>query len=275
MPHGMPVIKTLIQSWTDACSKQNQQEGGGHMRGIHQPYKLSLYSKRVNEFETLPLKRERDLARRYMIGDVHAGQLIINANLRLSLKISKSYYHHALNPLDIIQEGNMGLVKALDMFDPEKGIRFSFHAVWWVHKYISDFLHKECGQKPGYHERPLSLKTALGSDDYEETFFSDHYQNWGGNQGEKYSALIRQTSISHILDTDNGPFNINEKYIMEGRFFGEPGPVPIPISRNMTIFKNHINLLEGEELAAIKDPGGPGFSQGKRDSMNANPIFTL
>jgi RNA polymerase sigma factor (sigma-70 family) len=205
------------------------------MRGIHQPYKLSLYSKRVNEFEALPLERELELARRYQRGDVDAGKVIINANLRLSLKISKFYYHHEYNPLDIIQEGNMGIVRALDTFDPEKRVGFSVHAVWWVHKFIRDLIYKDIEQRPGNPERPFSFGTPQSSGDLEEIFFSGHYPDCSGKQGEKGPAMMRHASISHILDSDNGPLNSHEKHIMQGRFFREPGPVPGPVSRNMTV----------------------------------------
>lgn len=111
------------------------------MRGIHQPYELTLYSRKILEYEVLSMEKEFELAWRYRMGDSGAGQAIIDANLRLVLKISRAYFHYDQDPLDIIHAGNAGLVKALETFDPAGDIRFSRHAVWWVHKYIWNFVH--------------------------------------------------------------------------------------------------------------------------------------
>jgi RNA polymerase sigma factor (sigma-70 family) len=275
MPHGIPVIKIPIQNWTDACSQKDQKEGEKHMRGIHQPYELSLYSKRVNEFEALPPERELELARRYRMGDVDAGQVIINANLRLSLKISKSYYHHARNPLDIVQEGNMGLVKALDKFDPDKGITFSSHAAWWVHTCIRNFIQNDSQQEPGYPEHLFSLESGLSDGDIEESFFTNDLSDGNGKQGDGYLTLMGKASISLILYSDNGPFNNREKYLLEGRFFGEPGPVPGQVARKITIFKERAGRFEGEAPETMRDHRGTKRSQDKESFLYSNIIFTL
>jgi RNA polymerase sigma factor (sigma-70 family) len=112
------------------------------MRGIHQPYELTMYSRKVNEYEVLPMGKELGLAWRYLMGDAEAGQAIINSNLRLVLKISRVYFSRGYNPLDTIHAGNMGLIKAIEAFDPGNGIKFSNHAVWWVHKHIRDYIHE-------------------------------------------------------------------------------------------------------------------------------------
>lgn len=245
------------------------------MRGIHQPYELSLYSKRVNEFEALPPERELELARRYRIGDVDAGQVIINANLRLSLKISKSYYHHACNPLDIVQGGNMGLVKALDKFDPEKGITFSSHAAWWVHKCIRDFIRNDSQQHPEYSEHLFSLESELSDGDHGETFFTDRLPDDSGKQGNGYLTMMRQASISHILYSDNGPFNSREKYNLEERFFGEPKHVPFHGAEKITIFKERVGQYEGEALKTARDHRGTKRSLDKEGFPYSNIIFAL
>jgi hypothetical protein len=139
------------------------KEGETHMRGIQQPYDLSLYSKRVCEFEILSPERERELARRYRQGDDEAGQIIINANLRMALRISRHYCRRGYDPMKIVLQGNMGLVEALEMFDPDKGIEFSRHAVWWMHKHIWDFIHTHSPEKHGYavEASPSLLRRAI------------------------------------------------------------------------------------------------------------------
>jgi RNA polymerase sigma factor (sigma-70 family) len=119
------------------------------MRGIHQPYELAMYSRKVNGYEVLSLEEERGLAWRYLMGSAEAGQAIIDSNLRLVLKISRAYFHHDRNPLDIIHAGNNGLIRALETFDPGNGIRFSNHAAWWVHKYMRDYVYTDTRRASG------------------------------------------------------------------------------------------------------------------------------
>jgi len=123
------------------------------MRGIHHAYELTMYSFKVHEYEVLTGEEELELAGRYLMGDAEAGLTIIRSNLRMALRISRAYFHHGCNPLEIISAGNIGLVRALKTFDPDKGVLFAHHAEWWVHKYIWSFIqngHRETsGRKNG------------------------------------------------------------------------------------------------------------------------------
>lgn len=79
---------------------------------------------------------ELDLARQVVSGDFKARQRMIEHNLRLVVNISKHYLNRGLNLLDLIEEGNLGLMHALDKFDPERGFRFSTYATWWIRQNI-------------------------------------------------------------------------------------------------------------------------------------------
>ena len=91
-----------------------------------------IYLKEIGFRSLLTAQQEIDISRRYHKGDHEAKNLMIESNLRLVVKIAKNYINRGLNLLDLIEEGNLGLIRAVEKFDPEKGFRFSTYATWWI-----------------------------------------------------------------------------------------------------------------------------------------------
>ncbi len=96
---------------------------------------LNLYLKDVGKVELLGDK-EQEVARRCAEGDEEAKNLLITANLRLVINIAKKYVGRGMSLTDLIQEGNLGLIKAVDKFDYTKGFKFSTYATWWIRQAI-------------------------------------------------------------------------------------------------------------------------------------------
>jgi RNA polymerase sigma-32 factor len=99
------------------------------------------YMKQINRFELLSREEEISLARQYrQQGDLAAAQRLTCANLRFVVKVALEYRGYGLRLLDLIQEGNIGLMLAVKKFDPDRGIRLISYAVWWIRAYIQNFI---------------------------------------------------------------------------------------------------------------------------------------
>ncbi|MFA5090366.1 MAG: RNA polymerase sigma factor RpoD/SigA [Candidatus Omnitrophota bacterium] len=98
---------------------------------------LKTYLKEVRHFPLLTERDEIELSIRIKKGDEQARKIMIQANLRLVINIAKRYIHFGTQFLDLIEEGNLGLMKAVDKFNPKKGYRFSTYAAWWIRQMIT------------------------------------------------------------------------------------------------------------------------------------------
>jgi RNA polymerase primary sigma factor len=98
---------------------------------------LRLYLRSIGRVELLTAEQEVTLARRIERGDMDAKQQMIEANLRLVVSIAKSYLGRGLTFLDLIQEGSMGLIRAVEKFDYRRGYKFSTYATWWIRQAVT------------------------------------------------------------------------------------------------------------------------------------------
>lgn len=97
---------------------------------------LSMYLKEINKIPLLSRDEENELALKAAAGDKKAKDKIANANLRFVVNVAKKYQNHGLDLVDLISEGNIGLLTAIDHFDVSKGYHFISYAVWWIRQTI-------------------------------------------------------------------------------------------------------------------------------------------
>jgi len=98
---------------------------------------IKLYLKAIKDIPLLTPEEERVLASKARKGNVHARRKMIQSNLRLVINIAKRYAKLGVPIMDLIEEGNLGLIKAVKKYNPHKGYRFSTYAAWWIKQYIT------------------------------------------------------------------------------------------------------------------------------------------
>jgi RNA polymerase primary sigma factor len=98
---------------------------------------LAVYLREIARIPLLTREQEGELARRVRAGDEAAKQRLIEANLRLVVQVARRYINRGLPLPDLIEEGNIGLLRAVEKFEPERGTRFATYAIWWIRQAVS------------------------------------------------------------------------------------------------------------------------------------------
>ena len=104
---------------------------------------FQVYCDQIKAFPLLNFEEEQKMAKQVQQGNREVRQKLVEANLRLVVKIAHSYFNKDLSLLDLIQEGNIGLIHAVERFDPERRVRFSTYASWWIKQYILRYVEKK------------------------------------------------------------------------------------------------------------------------------------
>ena len=104
---------------------------------------LRVYLRDISRTELLTTEEEAELAERVGLGDSDAREHMIRANLRLVVKIAQDYANNGLPLVDLIAEGNIGLMTAVDRFDPDRGAKFSTYSAWWINQSIKRALSNQ------------------------------------------------------------------------------------------------------------------------------------
>ena len=140
--HGVDVIAE------DGVSAYKEQRSGESGRGQSKKQELDLtvepsldslrlYLRSIGQVDLLSATQEIELAKRIERGDMLAKRQMVEANLRLVVSIAKGYLGRGLSFLDLIQEGSLGLIRAVEKFDYRRGYKFSTYATWWIRQAVT------------------------------------------------------------------------------------------------------------------------------------------
>ncbi len=194
---------------------------------------LGVYREEIARYPLLTFEQELRLAEKIEAGDKDARQSMINANLRLVLKMAAAYKVPGVNLLDLVQEGNMGLMKAVDRYDYRKNVRFCTYASWWIKQSISRYL----SEKSNFIRLPYRKKEFLGRiQSFIKSYISEYQKSPSINEiaealNSKYKEILfimnyldTPVSLYSSTSTENGvlmDFLEDGNYEPEGRILKE------------------------------------------------------
>jgi RNA polymerase primary sigma factor len=225
--------------------------------GVEPLDSLRLYFQEIRAAKLLTPEEEQELARRIAQGDDVARKRMIESNLRLVVKVAKRYMGQGLPLLDLIEEGNIGLIKAVERFKPEKKCRFSTYAVLWIRQSIERGLVSQSrtvrlpAHVVGDLKRMIrvmrSLKQRLGREPLLEEL-TEEMQVDSDYVSRLMMAVHKATSIEAPLDED-------EHYHLADILTEEEQPGPFSITEHIELVRlvtSWLELLSPPEKAVIK-----------------------
>ncbi len=134
---GIEVVDDMDKELEEIEVSKEELEDLSVPEGINIDDHVKMYLKEIGKVSLLDAQQENTLAKRMAEGDDEAKKQLVEANLRLVVSIAKRYVGRGMMFLDLIQEGNLGLIKAVDKFDYTKGFKFSTYATWWIRQAIT------------------------------------------------------------------------------------------------------------------------------------------
>src|SRR5919202_6540814 len=183
------------------------------------PNPLANYLRHIGRGRLLTHEEEIDLGRRARAGDETARSKLIEKNLRLVIPTAKKYHGKSLPFGDLIQEGNIGLMRAADKFDPEKGFRFSTYATWWIRQAIQRAVADKgrairvpvhMGEKIRKMARAYNQLSAELEREPTDREVAERL-GWGGEEVlDAKSAMPDATSLNQPLGSEEGASEIGE-----------------------------------------------------------------
>jgi RNA polymerase primary sigma factor len=220
-------MKKMLSYDEEKRTEEERESSGGNRS-------LDVYLHEINKTPLLTREQEQSLARRIRKGDKDALDRLVKANLRFVVSIAKQYSNQGLPLEDLINDGNLGLIKAAHRFDEKRGYKFISYAVWWIRQAMlqslaehsrivrlplnragtlyrigkaSRQLDQELGRAP--NAREIAKKLKLSEEEVEDTM---HIANTHVSLDDPYSTEQDDTSLVDYLQDDSSPMPDEETY---------------------------------------------------------------
>ena len=175
-----------------------------------------IYLSEIGRAKLLTADEEKTLSRAAHGGCINSRQRMIECNLRLVVKIARNYINRGLPLLDLIEEGNLGLIRAVEKFDPERGFRFSTYATWWIRQSVERAIMNQCRdvRLPIHVIRELTTYMRTTRVLEQELGRPPKIEEIATRLAKPYQSVRTLFGLSEwTLSTDNPPSNSNKAVI--------------------------------------------------------------
>ncbi len=270
--------ETIPDAPLDALADELDDAVRGETRATSRA-NLRVYLKEIGRISPLEREEEAGLTRRVRTGDEAAKQRLTEANLRLVVQVARRYLNRGLPLLDLIEEGNLGLLRAIEKFDPDRGVRFATYAVWWIRQAIVSALahqarairlpvhvelllgrfakeQERLSQALGRRPTPAELAAALGLsleqiEELEEIRPQPLPSEAAADPSEAAGAFFRsRADLVSVLDD----LAANERAVLRRRF-GLEGDAPETleaITRRLGLTRERVGQIEAAGLRKLR-----------------------
>jgi len=220
---------------------------------------VKLYLNEISRRKLLTLDEEIKLTKRIKDGDEEAKKIFIESNLRLVISVARKHLNQGLSFLDLIQEGNIGLMKAVDKFDSSKGYRFSTYATWWIRQGITRAINNIEIYRKKYKNAGTNTKSFLKDDkrtnqkedDNMVKTIYEYFKNYSKEEVDKVLSTLSEESLEliRIRYGDDLTVPVNNKLTEEQRkkFYGSVMAQIKRLLENPDIKRRKVQKKEIEE----------------------------
>jgi len=176
---------------------------------------LKLYLRDIHKTKLLTAEQEKELAGKIDLGDMAARDRMITSNLRLVVKIAKRYINRGLPFLDLIAEGNLGLIKAVEHFDVSKGFRFSTYGSWWIRQSVERSLMNQAHTI----RLPVHVAEEIGRMKRKSGIFRKQMNREPTLEEVADAMEVELTHVRHLMTVTRKIFSLDQPMGERGDFF--------------------------------------------------------